>query len=460
MLKLILGNVNSKIVGKYPFDLVNELTSFYIPGAHFSPKYKDGLWDGRRKFLNRYTGVFPTGLAGDLLKGLREAGEKVIVEDYREKPRLGKVIKIDQEFEDRDYQVEAIEKALYSSRGVFNIATNGGKTYIASKIISQTNVNTLFLVHRRELFEQTVAELEGILGITVGQLGNGKNIPGKITVAMIPTITRNIKKHKKLLNRTQMIFADECHHMGSQSWYKVFENCNAYYRFGLSGTPVGRSDNGEMFLRAATGKILMTVTNKQLIEQDVSAKPLIFMQRCQVKPTTRKSTWQEMYNAQIVNNRDRNTKVCDWFEKYLSRGKQVLLLVERTKHGNNIKNMMAKRGISVPFTHGGSSVEHRHDCLEGFKEGRIQGLVASSILDEGISVDGIEVVIFAGSKKSAISYMQRIGRGLRRKKGQNKVVVVDFYDEGQKFLQEWSEERYNLYTSEDNGFKVHFRKKY
>jgi superfamily II DNA or RNA helicase len=458
MIELILGNVDTKIVGKYPVDIVHEITSYKIPGAEHSPRFRAGEWDGRKKFLNRFNNTFPTGLSGDVLRALRQAGEKVKVTDERVKPKFGKPIKVSAGYEDRPYQVEAIEKSIQVSRGILNIATNGGKTYIASRIISKTNLNTLFLVHRKELMYQTKAEFEQVLGIKVGVIGDGKYDPQKITVAMIPTLTQNLRKHKKFFQSIEMLFADECHHLGSSTWFNIFEHAkNAYYRFGLSGTPTGRSDGGGMFLQCATGKMICSVTNKELIDEGVSAKPHIYMQECTVEEDEGK--WQHIYKSQIVENTHRNSLICDWIEKYIKEGLQTLVLIEQTEHGRNLQKMMKKRGYDVPFTHGSSNKKFREQCLVDFKEGKIQTMIASTIYDEGISVDGIQVAIFGGSKKSPIGYMQRVGRGLRRKKnGENKVIIVDFFDKGQKHLEKWSEMRLGLYEAASNDFDVEFVK--
>lgn len=450
-----MGNVNSKIEGKYPADLVHNLTSYSIPGAQHSPRFKSGSWDGRKRFLNRYTNLFPTGLAGEVLRGLRGAGYKVKVVDERVAPQLGEPIKVSKGYEDRPYQVEAIEKSIEVSRGILNIATNGGKTYIASRIISKTNVNTLFLVHRKELMYQTKREFEEVLGVKIGVIGDGKVDIQKITVAMIPTLTKNLKKYYDLFKSIDMIFADECHHLGSSTWYNIFEHCNAYYRFGLSGTPTGRSDGGGMYLHAATGKVIVSVTNKELIEGGVSAKPYIYMQKCTV--SNEEGKWQHIYKKQIVDNSHRNNLICNWIEKFIKEDKQTLILIEQTKHGKNLQQIMKKRGYDIPFTHGSSNKNFREQCLVDFKDGKIRTMIASTIYDEGISVDGIQVAIFGGSKKSPIGYMQRVGRGLRRKKtGENKVEIVDFFDEGQKHLTNWSTERLGLYESADNDFDVQF----
>jgi superfamily II DNA or RNA helicase len=77
---------------------------------------------------------------------------------------------------------------------VLSATTAFGKTVVAAYMIAERGVNTLVLVHRRQLLDQWVAHLQNFLGLDskkIGQIGGGKRKPtGVIDVAMIQSLSK------------------------------------------------------------------------------------------------------------------------------------------------------------------------------------------------------------------------------------------------------------------------------
>jgi superfamily II DNA or RNA helicase len=100
-------------------------------------------------------------------------------------------------------------------------------------------------------------------------------------------------------------------------------------------------------------------------------------------------------------------------------------------------------------------VERRKELLVS---GKIIALIASPIFGEGVDLPasddfpGILGLVIADGGQSVANVLQKIGRGLRRKKGDNSLAVVDFADTTHKWLARHSQERMALYESE--GFEV------
>ena len=63
-------------------------------------------------------------------------------------------------------------------------------------------------------------------------------------------------------------------------------------------------------------------------------------------------------------------------------------------------------------------------------------------MDEGVDIPSVGAVVLAGGMKSRIKFIQRIGRGSRRKKvGPNYVYVLDFWDGDHVYLRSHSKKR-------------------
>ena len=87
----------------------------------------------------------------------------------------------------RPEQKAAADAMLAHDTGVLAATTAFGKTVVAAWLIAQRGVNTLVLVHRRQLLDQWVERLSTFLGLpakAIGRIGGGRSRPtGMLDVA-------------------------------------------------------------------------------------------------------------------------------------------------------------------------------------------------------------------------------------------------------------------------------------
>lgn len=374
----------------------------------------------------------------------------------------------------------------------------------------------LFFTHSKEIFTQAVERISKRLGIPVGQIGSGKWEEQQVTVVMIPTIAKyitktdkvpNTKKYKemiakvdnltrqyatakgvvkdmthaslqlaiqekaeyekeklkglnemydkatKLLKATMMFIGDEVHHASSDTWYKLFKKIpNAVYRFGLTGTVDKSNPVNVMKLHASTGDIVAKVSNEFLIENGYSAKPIINMLNLGDIEQVPSVFYAEVRRLGIIEHKERNSifvrKIVEQFEG----GKQCLVIVNETEHGDIVLDMLEKEISSVQFIHGQKTAKVREQALQDLKEGTLRVLISTSILDEGVDVSSINCIFLMAGGKSMRQLLQRIGRGLRKKADGSHVDVYDALDYHGKYLTEHLAERYATYVEE--GFEV------
>ena len=81
---------------------------------------------------------------------------------------------------------------LAHDTGVLSATTAFGKTVIGAWLIAKRGVNTLVLVHRRQLQDQWIERLSAFLGLpshAIGRIGGGSRKPsGAIDVAVDPEL--------------------------------------------------------------------------------------------------------------------------------------------------------------------------------------------------------------------------------------------------------------------------------
>lgn len=97
----------------------------------------------------------------------------------------------------RPTQIEAAKAMAAYDEGVLCAPTAFGKTAIAASLIALRKVNTLVLVHRRQLMDQWRERLALFLALAtkdIGQIGGGKNTQtGRLDVAVIQSLIRRAR---------------------------------------------------------------------------------------------------------------------------------------------------------------------------------------------------------------------------------------------------------------------------
>jgi len=144
----------------------------------------------------------------------------------------------------RPEQETTARAILAHDTGVLSATTAFGKTVVAAWLIAQRGVNTLVLVHRRQLLEQWVQRLSMFLDLkpkAIGKIGGGRRKPtGLLDVAIIQSLVRK-GVVRDCVGEYGYVIVDECHHLSAWSFEQVAKRAKAKYVTGLSAT-VTRKD--------------------------------------------------------------------------------------------------------------------------------------------------------------------------------------------------------------------------
>lgn len=341
----------------------------------------------------------------------------------------------------------------------FTITHNSGKSVVNELAFARIRRPTLFITTRQILMYQMKTRFEKDFGIPVGVFGDNEfGVNGDATkmglfnVAMVQTIAARLKgaskkdtaiiakqkeaEKKQMLNileKVEMLVLEEAHESSGNQYFEICNLCkNASYRLALTATPFMKDDEeANMRLMAVSGPIGIHVTEKLLIDRGILAKPYFKIIQLHEKPKyLRKATpWQQAYRLAIVENEERNQLIVSEALKAKHHGLSVMCLVLHKDHGKMLKTLMEDVGLKVEFIFGESNQKTRQANLDKLKNGEINVLIGSTILDVGVDVPAVGMVILAGAGKAEVSLRQRIGRGLRAKKqGPNVCFVVDFDD--------------------------------
>lgn len=476
---LFYGIGRLKGLPSHVLDQISHECSFEVKGAEHSPLYKKGRWDGRKRLFNRQTGAFPMGLWDRIRDILIKNNIIWVTYDHRDAPGPGDLdINLSDQVEDRPYQVEAAGAAIERGRSVLQVATGGGKTVIASILISKLKSPSLFLVHTKDLLYQAKESFEIMLvgeGVkTIGQIGDGVVDIQPVTVATMQTMSKilgvkyekysyddaddkeaetDTKKYaeqlREYLDEVDVVIWDEVHRIACDMAYGVSEAIpHARYRVGLSASP-WRDDGADIMIEAAMGRVSYKISASDLIDMGYLVPPII--KRVRVPSSipwyedTR--TYDQIYRQEIVENDMRNRLILKYAADFMELGIPTLILVQQIKHGNILKRLISKEYHPIDFLSGRDFSHVRNGTIQQMRDGERVSLIASTIADEGLDIKRLAGLIMAGGGKSSTRALQRIGRVLRPFEGKTHALIIDFADEA-LYLRDHAAKRKQIFETE------------
>lgn len=479
-IKITCNNIKCKIEGPIPRKILNKISklcSFKVEGAEYMSIVKRGRWDGRKRLFHRGHKTFPRGLL-NIVKSILEKHNieyELISRDPFPEPENFSDIK--EEYSLRDYQKDAVDTALDSRRCIIRVATGGGKTVIAGHIIKSLGHKTIFFVHTKDLLYQAKDMFSDMFSPeVVGQVGDGVIDFRHITICTIQSACRcfgigyetideeeswddittkqieedpSKNKHvKEEINQAKLVIMDECHRVAAPTAMNLMQSLeNSSYRFGLSASP-WRDDNADIVLEAVFGSVDVEINASELINRGYLVRPIIRF--INPKPVIYDSdtNYQQIYRDYIVENSNRNSKGIYHANRMMENDMPTLILVRYIDHGELIHEAFSNIGKYVPFLSGSDSSEKRNEVIQEMRDGKIKGMIATSIADEGLDMKPLSGLVLLGGGKSSVKALQRVGRVLRPFKDKDHAEVIDFMDKA-KYLNDHSYERMRMYQTEE-----------
>lgn len=455
-----LHNVRARVVqaNDAEHEWLGEYLSWADDSAHFRRRH-GYRGDGFVRLYNRIDDTYPAGFTRMLAKASTQHGFTVQVIDKRVRPAVGPVPDPSADLSWlRDYQREAVDKAIERTRGVIWAATGAGKTEIASGIVAAVPLNWLFIVHRTQLGLQARDRYQKRTGEPAGVIAEGKWEPDPgpfgLTVATFQSLYARLKSDplatQTWLDSIGGVIVDECHVLPADTFRAVLDMLpNAYWRIGVSGTPLARGDRKAMHLIGSLGSVFYRISATQLIDAGLLARPVIRM--VPFTATSDKKTWQGAYNEIVATGRERNKRVV---ELAVAAAKPCVVFTRALKQGQMIERMIRKAGVAVDYVDGDTPTASRQLAVKNLERGNIDVLVASVVMNEGIDIPELRSAVMAAGGSSTIAALQRVGRGMRVVPGKTTFDVWDFADTGNKWTERHTKERIRAYQVEDYEVEV------
>ena len=344
----------------------------------------------------------------------------------------------------REYQIGVTDIILPNIQGIIRLDTAFGKSIIAMKLIEETQLKTLIVVPRLDLFKQFRDDILKSCGYDCGVI-NGANFKIKdITVATIQTLKN--RDLKEIESKFGMCIFDECHTYQTGKSEKVVRSFNPLRLYGMTGT-ADRSDGQGEAIKFMFGDIIIDRCLP-------SEKPHVEIVSC-CEPV-----WGDTYATIIdaqVDNITRNKLIANIAVRELKEGRKILILTKRTIHYDRLFELLPGTFQTFRIKSQLKTFERKRqdDFLGRLREGNKEFdiiLGTFSLLSTGINIPALDTIIFAGDLKSSVLATQSVGRILRLFEGKKSPKIIDIDDTKSGILHHQALLRKRFYK--DNNWEI------
>ena len=396
--------------------------------------------------------ILPRGCLEEIKQICEKSDVKLILKDEREKGIethynfVGKLNK---------RQEKAMNKLIAHDTGVLCAPTGFGKTVVAANIISKLKINTLVIVNRNILLNQWKERLSYFLGVDkkdIGQLGaNKENLTGNLDVASFQSLFKK-ENIEELVNNYGLVIVDECHHVAAFSFEKVLKSIRSRYVYGLTATPT-RKDGWHKITYMQCGDIRARISNKGL-KQNSGVEHTVVVRKTNYKylPTEEKykTKISEILND-MTYNIFRNSLIIKDIKKCIKENRIPLVLTERVKHLNVLKEQLDKLDVPVVIYKGNMGKKKTEEIKSIIRDADENNkpriiLATSSSVGEGFDDSRLDTLFLTMPVSWKGRVIQYVGRLHRAHEGKEKVIVYDYLDD-MKILEK-------MYNRRMNGYKI------
>lgn len=314
----------------------------------------------------------------------------------------------------REYQKDTLSDTRQAFKNGFKrplvvLPCGAGKTvlfaYMADR--SQRKGKTVwFLVHRRELLDQTIKTFEKF------------DIPLKtIHIGMIATYANHPERYPK----PDFIIFDEAHFSMAATWQKLIDRFPDAYIVGLTATPC-RLDGRPL------GKIYDTmiigISTHELIQQGYLSKYRYFAPSvADLSQLKRKgSDFDAEQSSELLMQRAVYGDVIESYRKY-ANGLQTICYCSSIKHSQAMAEEFQKARINAVHFDGNTPKAERSQIVQDFRDKKIQVLCNVDLISVGFDVPDCWCCILLRPTMSTALAIQQAGRALRPQPGKTAIIL-------------------------------------
>ncbi len=240
--------------------------------------------------------------------------------------------------------------------------------------------------------------------------------------------THSLFQKAVFFEKLELVVIDEQHKFGVKQRHDLIQKGKNLDILVMTATPIPRTlelaNYGDMDL----SKIIDKPNNTKKIETSVISEKKINLLIHRIKEICKKGA-QSYWVCPLIEEGDKSELVA--IEQRLSSLNKFL------------------PGISIETLHGKMNEEQKNEIMTSFKNGNIQILLATTVIEVGIDVPNATVIVIEGAERFGLAQLHQLrGRVGRGEKKSNCILVYS------KNLSKLGKQRLEVLRKFDNGFDI------
>lgn len=316
-------------------------------------------------------------------------------------------------------------------RAILVSATGTGKTYASAFAVRDFNPKRfLFIVHREQIAKQSVEAYKNVIkDKSFGLLtGNRKDFDADYVFATIQTLSKDDIYTRFRKDEFDYIIIDEVHKAGALSYQKIFSYFTPQFYLGMTASPE-RSDGFDIY-ELFDHNIAHEIRLQEALEEDLLC-PFHYFGIHDVK-FENKEIDDNFRNFNHLTSDERVSYLLEKSEFYGYSGDRIKALVfcSRKEEAKVLSKKFNKCGHPSVVLTGENTQDERLDAIDRLTNdknpNKLEYIFTVDIFNEGVDIPEINQVLLARPTESPIIFIQQLGRGLRKFKNKEFVVILDF----------------------------------
>lgn len=328
--------------------------------------------------------------------------------------------------------LKALEKLQQDNKhkALLISATGTGKTYLSAFAVKKANPKRLlFLAHREQILKQACKTFAKIIpDIQYGILSaNHKDFHKPYLFATINMLSKEENLTQFTPTHFDYIIIDETHRAGASSYLKILNYFQPQFLLGMTATPE-RTDGFDIY-QLFDHNIAYEIRLNQAMQENLLC-PFHYFGITDITVDDQEINDNSTFNDLTTDARV--THIINQSQYYGFSGERLrgLIFCSQIEEAQILSQKFNERGFNTIALSGKDSQETRTNAIHKLEQKeRSTGLdyiFTVDIMNEGIDIPAINQIIMLRPTKSAIIFVQQLGRGLRKYPQKDYVVILDF----------------------------------
>lgn len=330
-------------------------------------------------------------------------------------------------------QLEFVQKLneirkMGNHRALLISATGTGKTYAAAFALREINPKrALFLVHREQISRKSMESFRNVFGDTKSfgnYSGNSKETDKDFVFATMQTMALNFESFDR--REFQVIVIDEAHRVGAESYKKMMDYFQPDLWLGMTASP-DRTDKFDVY--AAFDH---NIAHEIRLQEAMRLNLLCPFHYYGITDFALDGDEKELRDFKYLTSDDRVEYIIEKARYFGHSGNRLkgLVFCSDLEESRELSKKFNAHGYNTIALSGKDSQEVREEAVRKLEiDDRDKGLdyiFTVDIFNEGIDIPEVNQVIMLRPTESPIIFVQQLGRGLRKAKDKEFVMILDF----------------------------------